>query len=52
MNTRFARALPANEPNRLFKLEYVSAMAELQRRTKVYDLAIENIYNEFRALII
>ncbi len=45
---RFARPLPEAEPNRLTKLEYVSAMAELQRRTKAYDLAIENIYNEFR----
>ena len=45
---RFARALPENEPNRLSKLEYVSAMAELQRRTKAFDLAIENIYTEFR----
>ncbi len=45
---RFARALPANEPNRLSKLEYVSAMAQLQNRTKAYDLAIENIYREFR----
>lgn len=45
---RFARPLPANEPNRLSKLEYVSAMAELQQRTKAYDLAIENIYLEFR----
>lgn len=45
---RFARALPANEPNRLSKLEYVSAMAELQQRTKAYDLALENIYSEFR----
>jgi len=45
---RFARPLPEVEPNRLAKLEYVSAMAELQRRTKAFDLAIENIYNEFR----
>lgn len=45
---RFARPLPANEPNRLSKLEYVSAMAELQQRTKAYDLALENIYSEFR----
>lgn len=45
---RFARALPENEPNRLSKLEYVSAMAELQRRTKAFDLAIENIYTDFR----
>ena len=45
---RFARPLPANEPNRLSKLEYVSAMAQLQQRTKGYDLAIENIYTDFR----
>lgn len=45
---RFARPLPDDEPNRLSKLEYVGAMAELQQRTKGYDLAIENIYTEFR----
>ncbi|MDQ3800894.1 MAG: hypothetical protein M3384_15725, partial [Acidobacteriota bacterium] len=45
---RFARPLPADEPNRLSKLEYVSAMAELQQRTRAYDLALENIYSEFR----
>jgi len=45
---RFARAVPETEPNRLSKLEYVSAMAELQQRTKGYDLAIENIYTDFR----
>ncbi len=45
---RFARAVPEPESNRLSKLEYVSAMAELQQRTKGYDLAIENIYTEFR----
>ena len=45
---RFARPLPEIEPNRLSKLEYISAMAELQRRTKAFDLAIENIYTEFR----
>ncbi|MGI9035993.1 MAG: DUF4350 domain-containing protein [Pyrinomonadaceae bacterium] len=45
---RFARPLPASEPSRLSKLEYVSAMAELQSRTKAYDLAIENIYTDFR----
>ena len=45
---RFARPVPEHEPDRLSKLEYVSAMAELQQRTKAYDLAIENIYNEFR----
>ncbi len=45
---RFARPVPEPEPDRLSKLEYVAAMAELQRRTKAYDLAIENIYSEFR----
>lgn len=45
---RFARALPHAEPNRLAKLEYVSAMAQLQGRTKAFDLAIENIYTDFR----
>ncbi len=45
---RFARPLPESEPNRLSKLEYVSAIAELQQRTRAYDLAIENIYTDFR----
>ena len=45
---RFARALPDEEASRLSKLEYVSAMAELQQRTKAYDLAMENIYKDFR----
>ncbi len=45
---RFARPLPEREPNRLSKLEYVAAMAELQQRTRAYDLAIENIYSDFR----
>jgi hypothetical protein len=45
---RFARALPGKEPDRLTKLEYVTAMAELQQRTRAYDLAVENIYSDFR----
>lgn len=45
---RFARAFPPNDPSRLSKLEYVSAMAQLQGRTKAYDLAVENIYADFR----
>ncbi len=45
---RFARVVPEPEPNRLSKLEYVAAIAELQRRTKAFDLAIENIYTDFR----
>jgi hypothetical protein len=45
---RFARPVPEPEPDRLSKLEYVSAMAELQQRSRAYDLAIENIYSDFR----
>lgn len=45
---RFARPIPEPESSRLSKLEYVSAMAELQQRTRAYDLAIENIYTDFR----
>ncbi len=45
---RFARPVPEPEANRLSKLEYVAAMADLQIRTKAFDLAIENIYNDFR----
>lgn len=45
---RFARPVPEPEPNRLSKLEYVAAMAELQARTRSFDLAIENIYTDFR----
>ncbi len=45
---RFARPVPEPEPDRLSKLEYVSAMAQLQQRTHGYDLAIENIYTDFR----
>jgi hypothetical protein len=45
---RFARPVPEPEPDRLSKLEYVSAMAELQQRTRAFDLAIENIYSDFR----
>ena len=45
---RFARAIPELHQSRLSKLEYVSAMAELQQRTRAYDLAIENIYSDFR----
>lgn len=45
---RFARAVPEHETDRLSKLEYVSAMAELQMRTRAFDLAIENIYTDFR----
>ena len=45
---RFARPVPEPEPDRRTKLEYVAAMAELQQRTKAFDLALENIYYDFR----
>lgn len=45
---RFSRPLPAGGSDRLSKLEYVSAMAQLQNRTRAYDLAVENIYTDFR----
>lgn len=45
---RFARPLPGGGADRLSKLEYVDAMAELQLRTRAYDLALENIYTDFR----
>ncbi len=48
---RFARPIPMREPNRLSKLEYVAAMAQLKQRTKAFDLAIENIYTDFRRRI-
>lgn len=45
---RFARPLPDEGADRLSKLEYVSAMADMQLRLKAYDLALENIYTDFR----
>jgi hypothetical protein len=45
---RFARPIPLPVADRRSKLEYVAAMAELQRRARTYDLAIENIYARFR----
>ncbi|MBX3243257.1 MAG: DUF4350 domain-containing protein [Acidobacteria bacterium] len=45
---RFARAVPDPDPDRLSKLEYIAAMAELQQKTKAYDLAMENIYYDLR----
>jgi hypothetical protein len=45
---RFARPINEPEPNRLSKLEYVSAMAALQQRVRAYDLAVENIYRDFK----
>ena len=45
---RFARPLPAPRVDRRSKLEFVASMAELQRRARAYDLAIENVYTRTR----
>jgi len=45
---RFSRPLSDKESDRLSRLEYVGAMAELQQRAQAYDLAVENIYSDFR----
>ena len=45
---RFARALPAPHTDRRSKLEFVASMAELQQRSRAYDLALENIYARTR----
>lgn len=45
---RFARAIPAPRNDRRSKLEFVASMAELQQRSRAYDLAIENIYQRTR----
>lgn len=47
-SVRFARPLPERPDSRGSKLEYVAAMAELQRRTGAYDIAVENAYRDFR----
>lgn len=47
-SSRFARPVPEPEVDRLSKLEYVAAMAELQQRTRAFDLAMENVYSDFR----
>jgi hypothetical protein len=48
---RFARPLPLPAVDRRSKLEFVASMAELQERSKAYDLAIENIYSRTRRVL-
>ncbi len=48
---RFARPLPLPQVDRRSKLEYVASMAELQQRSRAYDLAIENIYTRTRRVL-
>jgi hypothetical protein len=45
---RFGRPLPIARVDRRSKLEFVASMAELQQRSRAYDLAIENIYARTR----
>jgi uncharacterized protein DUF4350 len=48
---RFARPLPLTEVDRRSALEFVASMAEVQERSRAFDLAIENIYSRMRRLL-
>ena len=48
---RFARPLPLAQIDRRSSLEFVASMAELQERSRAYDLAIENIYSRTRRVL-
>jgi uncharacterized protein DUF4350 len=48
---RFGRALPLAQVDRRSTLEFVASMAELQERSRAYDLAIENIYTRTRRVL-
>jgi hypothetical protein len=48
---RFARPLPLPKVDRRSNLEFVASMAELQQRTRAFDLAIENIYSRTRRVL-
>ena len=48
---RFARALPLARVDRRSSLEFVASMAELQERSRAFDLAIENIYTRTRRVL-
>jgi len=48
---RFARPLPLPQIDRRSKLEFVASMAELQERSRAFDLAIENIYTRTRRVL-
>ncbi|MEW6735418.1 MAG: DUF4350 domain-containing protein [Acidobacteriota bacterium] len=45
---RFARALPLKKIDRASSLEFVSAMANIQRAARARDLAMENIFLRFK----
>jgi hypothetical protein len=48
---RFARPLPLPRVDRRSSLEFVASMAELQQRSRAYDLAIENVYSRTRRVL-
>ena len=48
---RFARPLPLRHVDRRSSLEFVASMAELQERSRAFDLAIENIYSRTRRVL-
>jgi hypothetical protein len=48
---RFARPLPLPEVDRRSSLEFVASMAEVQERSRAFDLAIENIYSRMRRVL-
>jgi hypothetical protein len=48
---RFGRPLPLPRVDRRSSLEFVASMAELQERSRAFDLAIENIYSRTRRVL-
>ena len=48
---RFGRPLPLPHVDRRSSLEFVASMAELQERSRAFDLAIENIYTRIRRVL-
>lgn len=48
---RFGRPLPLAHVDRRSSLEFVASMAELQERSRAFDLAIENIYSRTRRVL-
>ena len=45
---RFGRPIPLRQERRTTNLEFVSSMANITRLAQASDLAVENIYSEFR----
>lgn len=48
---RFGRPLPLAQVDRRSSLEFVASMAELQERSRAFDLAIENVYTRTRRVL-